>query len=81
MAPHNKKGPGLKKRSKVACAICRARKVRCDLVMRGGAECTNCFLDQKQCSVVLGAGTKKTPSLEDITVSNTFYLGSDVHQI
>lgn len=39
-----------KKRGRVACLICRRRKVRCD-VSTGSTPCTNCRLDQVECTV------------------------------
>ncbi|OGE54968.1 hypothetical protein PENARI_c005G11795 [Penicillium arizonense] len=39
------------RRGTVACTVCRARKVRCD-VSRGGAPCTNCALDARDCYVI-----------------------------
>jgi hypothetical protein len=49
------------KRSKLACSVCRSRKVRCDLVTRGGTQCTNCFLDQKKCIIAPGRRPKGKP--------------------
>ncbi|KAK4195611.1 putative feruloyl esterase C [Triangularia verruculosa] len=40
-----------RRRSKVACRECRRRKVRCDVYQRG-APCTNCQLDQDDCTIV-----------------------------
>ncbi|EHY60786.1 Cutinase transcription factor 1 beta [Exophiala dermatitidis] len=40
----------IKKRAGRACASCRARKVRCDVV-RSGTPCTNCRLDSLECVV------------------------------
>lgn len=39
-------------RAKVACRVCRARKVRCDVV-RKGLPCTNCSLDHRHCTLDL----------------------------
>lgn len=40
----------VKKRAGRACALCRSRKVRCDVV-RNGPPCTNCHLDSLECIV------------------------------
>ncbi|KAH7127937.1 hypothetical protein B0J13DRAFT_510400 [Dactylonectria estremocensis] len=39
-----------RRRASKACLACRARKVRCDVVLRDGT-CTNCALDKRQCVV------------------------------
>jgi hypothetical protein len=39
-----------RKRAPKACLACRARKVRCDVVVHG-APCTNCRLDGDECVV------------------------------
>ncbi|KAH7176922.1 hypothetical protein EDB81DRAFT_773777 [Dactylonectria macrodidyma] len=41
---------GSRRRASKACLACRARKVRCDVVLRDGT-CTNCALDKRQCVV------------------------------
>ena len=38
-------------RAHIACQVCRARKVRCD-VAENGAPCTNCKLDKIECAVI-----------------------------
>lgn len=43
-------GKGKKKRAGRACILCRARKVRCDVVLNG-TPCTNCRLDSLDCTI------------------------------
>lgn len=40
-----------KHRAAQACQYCRIRKVRCDVLL-GGADCTNCRLDSRECIVL-----------------------------
>lgn len=42
--------PMKKKRGNIACANCRARKVRCNV--EGGIPCHNCKTDKKTCFIV-----------------------------
>ncbi|KAK4173035.1 fungal-specific transcription factor domain-containing protein [Triangularia setosa] len=61
-------------RSKVACRECRRRKVRCDVYQRG-APCTNCQLDQGDCTIIRNRRGRKprehetTPDAPEITGS------------
>ncbi|KAL1959491.1 hypothetical protein VTO42DRAFT_1936 [Malbranchea cinnamomea] len=41
----------LREKSTIACARCRARKVRCDLVVRGSGRCSRCELERIPCTV------------------------------
>lgn len=47
---NNPSGRPAKRRASKACACCRARKVRCNVVEHG-APCTNCRLDEVECIV------------------------------
>lgn len=47
----------IKRRSSRACSCCRARKVRCDITIRG-SPCTNCRLDNVDCVLVSRRGAK-----------------------
>jgi hypothetical protein len=46
----------VRKRAAKACLSCRARKVRCDVSLRG-APCMNCHLDNEKC-VVTGRASR-----------------------
>lgn len=47
----------VKRRATKACATCRARKVRCDVMLRyhinadGGVTCSNCTMDGIKCVI------------------------------
>ncbi|KIW02265.1 uncharacterized protein PV09_06415 [Verruconis gallopava] len=43
----------IKRRASTACQACRARKVRCN-VLENGPPCTNCRLDDVQCTISIG---------------------------
>jgi hypothetical protein len=50
MERHGTVDVAVKRRAGRACALCRSRKVRCDVV-RSGPPCTNCQLDSLECIV------------------------------
>ncbi|KAI0015600.1 hypothetical protein F4780DRAFT_773426 [Xylariomycetidae sp. FL0641] len=56
MEGSNKTASKIRKRAPKACLSCRARKVRCDVSLRG-RPCLNCYLDSEPC-VVTGRASR-----------------------
>ncbi|KAH7006599.1 hypothetical protein EDB82DRAFT_493867 [Fusarium venenatum] len=50
-----------------ACLVCRSRKVRCDVSLRG-LPCTNCSLDAKECHVAERKSRQQLPCLDKASV-------------
>jgi hypothetical protein len=52
-ADDNRTNRPIKRRASTACQSCRSRKVRCN-VLEEGPPCTNCRLDDVQCTISIG---------------------------
>ncbi|KAL4802562.1 fungal-specific transcription factor domain-containing protein [Aspergillus unguis] len=59
-----------KKRASRACAHCRVRKVRCDLVT-SGLPCTNCRLDEVPCKLADSVRARRPYHVPEVTKAST----------
>jgi hypothetical protein len=51
-------------RARVACRVCREKKIRCDV--REGEPCSNCALDNIQCILVPKKSRRQVPGISSI---------------
>lgn len=70
----------MKRRASKACHCCRARKVRCDVV-ESGTPCTNCRLDQVECTVSHSKRQKKSYGDDDFLNRSPISSNEDVEDL